>query len=255
MEERYYDEYASIQDHHWWFAGRRRIIESVLRDQVGTDLGTVLDCGCGTGPMLETLARFGEVHGVDAERAAVGYCHRRGFADVQVVPAGAPLPFADGDFGLVTLLDVIEHVEDDRALLAEAARVLRADGTLLVTVPAYTWMWGEQDRISHHLRRYTRPRLCAALAGAGLTVRRATYFNTLLFPGAAAIRLARRVVPERDEARSDFELNKPGPLNSALARVFSSEAAILRRANLPFGVSILALATPASRRQGRAGRP
>jgi len=130
-------------------------------------------------------------------------------------------------------------------VLAEARRVLAPSGSLFVTVPAYNWMWGAQDEIAHHKRRYTRPQLRDSLARAGFVVGRASYFNTLLFPPIAAIRLVRRALPKPKELESDFHYNGPGPLNSALTWAFDRESAIVRRWNLPFGVSILALASVA----------
>lgn len=246
MEERFYAEYAEIQDRHWWFAGRRRIVASVLGEALPARLSgstRILDVGCGTGVMLEELRRFGEVVGVDSEPAAVAFCRRRGEDRVELA-TGAELPFSDAAFDVVTLLDVIEHIDEEETMLAEVRRVLAPSGVLLVTVPAYTWMWGPQDEISHHRRRYTRRRLLDSLSRAGFQTSRSSYFNTLLLPPIAAIRLARRLFPAPEELRSDFELNQPGRLNSALTRVFGWEARLLQRVNFPFGVSILALAHP-----------
>lgn len=246
MEERFYAEYAEIQDRHWWFVGRRRVIGAVLDAELpadGRDRRRILDVGCGTGTMLAELRRFGEVHGVDAEPAAVEFCRSQGETSV-VLSSGEQVPHPDKSFDLLTLLDVIEHVEDDQTLLGEARRVLAPHGSVLITVPAYTWMWGEQDEIAHHHRRYTRPQLLDSLARAGFRVERASYFNTLLFCPIAAIRLARRVLPDPAELKSDFELNQPGRLNSALTWVFDRESRIVSRTDLPFGVSILALARP-----------
>jgi SAM-dependent methyltransferase len=248
MEQRYYEEYARVQSVHWWFAGRRRILGSLLEYGLPVAGGErrVLDVGCGTGANLDELGRFGRVEGVEAEPAAVEYCRSRGGWNVTQA-SGDELPFEAASFDLVTLLDVIEHVPDDATILAEARRVLRPGGSVLITVPAYTWMWGAQDEISHHYRRYTAGRLRSSLNAAGLLPERTTYFNTLLFPPIAAIRLLRRVRPQRGELSSDFELTEPGPLNSLLARLFGLEASILRRANLPFGVSVAALARVGSR--------
>jgi SAM-dependent methyltransferase len=241
MEERFYAEYARIQDQHWWFVGRREIIRAVLRRELG-DAGSgecrILDVGCGTGTNLGLLRDFGAVEGVDPEAAAVEFCHGRGERRVRQA-AGSDLPYEDDRFDLITLLDVIEHAPDDQVLLSEARRVLAPGGRVLVTVPAYAWMWGDQDRIAHHYRRYTRPLLVESLSQAGLEPLRSSYFNTLLFPPIALVRLARRLRPERNEASSDFELNRPGALNSLLARIFSLEASVVPRRPLPFGVSLL----------------
>ena len=244
MEERFYDEYARIQDRHWWFIGRRRIVQTVLEQTLpdqGNEIRRILDVGCGTGTNLGVLQRFGAVEGVDAERAAVEFCHRRGQRSVRLAPASS-LPYPDRSFDLVTLLDVIEHVEDDQVVLDEAWRVLVPGGRLLVTVPAYMWMWGPHDLIAHHYRRYTGGRLLESLVRADFVPTRSTYFNTLLFPPIAAIRLGRRVIPGPDHEASDFELNQPGLLNSLLARVFSAEAPLLRHVSFPFGVSVAGLA-------------
>lgn len=243
MDRQFYDEYARIQDEHWWFAGRRKIIGSVLQSSLpDRPERRILDIGCGTGTNLAELNRFGSVEGVDSEPAAVEQCRRDGW-NVTEVGDGA-LPFADGSFDVVTLLDVIEHVDDDRALLAEARRLLAHGGTVLVAVPAYTWMWGAQDVISHHRRRYTASRLRAALVDAGLVPRRTTYFNTLLFPPIALVRILRRLRGSEDggEVVSDFEMNRPGRMNAILARIFGLEARMLRSLGFPFGVSVLAVA-------------
>jgi len=244
VEDRLYEEYARIQDYHWWFTGRRAIIGAVLEQSLGAtarDSRRILDVGCGTGTNLAALRLYGEVEGVDSEAAAVEFSHRRGEHAVRH-HSGADLPYGDGSFDLVTLLDVIEHVADDGVLLREVRRVLAPEGRVLITVPAYMWMWGAQDEIAHHHRRYTRPQLRAALARSGFAPERLSYFNSLLFPPVALIRLARRLRSASGEVHSDFELSRPGPLNSLLARFFSLEAGLLRRADLPFGVSVLGLA-------------
>ena len=243
MDPRLYEDYARIQGEHWWFLGRRRIIGGILGRHLEGDRGSgrrILDVGCGTGGMLAELRRFGTVEGVDTEPAAVELCHRRGELAVRLAPENE-LPYPDGSFELVTLLDVIEHAKDDQTLLAEVGRVLVPGGLALVSVPAYMWMWDQQDELAHHYRRYTRPRLLASLALAGFEPVRATYFNTILFPPVAAVRLARRLRPRPAEPGSDFDLTRPGRTNTLLARVFGSEALWLARANLPFGVSVVAL--------------
>jgi len=245
MEDRFYEEYARIQETHWWFSGRRRVIRNLVARGLspGPPAGRrILDIGCGTGTNLEELGRFGAVEGVESEPAAVAHCRARGWNVTRT--SGDVVPFGKASFDLVTLLDVIEHVPDDGTILAEARRLTRPGGTLLVTVPAYTWMWGPQDEISHHYRRYDAGRLRASLERAGLKPLRVTYFNTVLFPPIAAVRLLRRLRPAPGEVRSDFELNRPGPLNSLLAAAFGLEAGMLKRFDLPFGVSLAALARP-----------
>jgi SAM-dependent methyltransferase len=204
----------------------------------------ILDVGCGTGTMVRELRRYGRAQGIDADEAAVHFSRKRGIEEVEHVPEG-PLPFEDASFALVTALDVIEHVEDDRGLIRELSRILAPGGMLLVTVPAFKFLWGPQDEISHHKRRYTAPEVKELLRSARFEVARLSYFNTLLFPAIAVVRLLRPSRPVAEDLRSDFELTKPGMLNATLARVFAAEAPLVARMDLPVGVSILALATRA----------
>jgi SAM-dependent methyltransferase len=255
MEREFYSEYFELEDRHWWFLGRRaifmRILDRYLAPPPRDRRRELLDVGCGTGAMLGVLERYGRAQGIDADADAVAFCHQRGALHVGHVET-LPLPFADGSIDLVTGFDVLEHIDDDAAMLAEIHRVLRPGGQLLVSVPAFQFLWGPQDEISHHRRRYVAAQLGDRIEAAGLLVQRLSYFNTLLFPGIAAIRIAR---PARPGAalKSDFTLSRPGPLNAVLARIFAAEAALLARRDLPFGVSILALAAKPSDRVSAPG--
>ena len=243
MDSDFYAEYFAVEDRHWWFVGRRQILLRVLeRELRGRRPERILDVGCGTGTMLGYLSRFGDAVGVDSEAEAVRFCQARGVTGVQRFD-GATLPFAAEAFSLVTTLDVLEHIDDDSAMLAEMHRVLAPGGTLLVTVPAFPFLWGAQDEISHHKRRYRRRELRARIAAAGFELRQLTYFNTLLFPPIAAIRAARPYRGRPHQLRSDFEMTRPGRLNAVLAKVFAAEGPLIARMNLPVGVSLLAVAT------------
>ncbi len=246
MRESFYDEYFRLEDRHWWFVGRRQIILAVLAahlDPMPAGDRRILDMGCGTGASLRHLRRFGGVDGVDVDERAVGFCRARGEDRVQLLESDV-LPFPDDSFDLLTALDVLEHIDDDRGALREIGRVLRPGGMLLATVPAYGWMWGPQDEISHHFRRYGTADLRRKIIESGLELQRISHFNSILFPAIALVRVVRRLGPTPGEVRSDFELTKEGRVNSMLARVLSSEAGWLRRRrNLPVGVSIMALAT------------
>lgn len=250
MREDFYEEYFRIEDRHWWFVGRRRIVMGMLEAHLTpTNAGRtrrILDFGCGTGTMLKHLRHFGEAQGVDADVRAVAFCHARGEDRVQLVTATGALPFVDNSFDLITALDVLEHIEDDRTALREIARVLRPRGTFLATVPANRWMWGAQDEISHHCRRYRSRELRRRLQEADLDLAYMSYFNTILLPPIAAVRLSRRLRPPPEEVRSDFEMAREGPTNRLLARVLSAEAAWLRRRRLPVGVSLVAVAGAAT---------
>jgi SAM-dependent methyltransferase len=243
MQKDFYTEYFELEDWHWWFIGRRRIFLRILDRYLppaGPEGWRLLDVGCGTGTMLVCLAGYGEARGIDADEEAVRFCRRRGLENAEHVTSET-LPFDDDAFNVVTALDVLEHVDDDTRMLREIRRVLRPGGTLLVSVPAYRFLWGPQDEISHHKRRYTARQIGARAAAAGFAERRLTYFNTLLFPPIAALRVLRSYRRGPIKLKSDFSLTSPGRMNSLLTRVFASEAPLVERFDLPFGVSILGL--------------
>ena len=194
--------------------------------------------------MLTYLASFGKAEGVDIDEEAIGYCRDRGLQNVRLGEASS-LPFGDGSFDLVTALDVVEHLDDDVAAFREMKRVLRPGGQILVTVPAHRFLWGDQDEVNMHKRRYNARELRDRLVESGFDVLRISYMNAILFAPIAAVRLARRLehrLRPRIQPQSDFRYPAPGPVNFLLAAVFGAEGPILRRMNIPLGVSILALA-------------
>jgi SAM-dependent methyltransferase len=229
-------------DSHWWYRGRRRIVASELNRlplRPGCD---VLDAGCGAGQTLDDLSRLGTVHGVhgiDTSPDAVRAARARGHADVQVSGIET-MPHGDEAFDLVTCLDVVEHTPDDVASFTELFRVTRPGGFLLVTVPAYQLLWSSHDVANQHYRRYRLSTLAAAAERAGWRLERRTYFNSLLLPPAALVRLARRS-RANVEQRSDLALT-PGWLNPLLEAPLRLEAFLIRAGvRLPAGLSLLAV--------------
>jgi len=247
MDHRLYGQLREIEGRHWWFRGRRRILLAAL-EQLDIRATQVLDCGCGAGSNLDLLeARYPRqgLLGVDIEREPLRYCaadHALSVAQADL----SELPFAEASFDLVAALDAIEHVADDERALAEMFRVCRPGGHLLVTVPAFPVLWGNIDDAGHHFRRYRRAQLVERVCAAGFEPRLVRYFNFLLFPPIAAIRLAARLRPVRsgDTTRTDFDVVKEGPLNELLTRLFGLEARLLGWP-LPFGVSLLMVAQKA----------
>jgi 2-polyprenyl-3-methyl-5-hydroxy-6-metoxy-1,4-benzoquinol methylase len=241
VHKEFYAEYFKIEDKHWWFVGRRQVLLGVLDRFVKPGKGKrILDVGCGTGTMLGYLARYGEAQGMDADEEAIRFCNERGVTNVQLVPAGE-MPFEDNTFDVVTMLDVLEHIDDDRGTLGDLYRVLKPGGSLLISVPAYKFLWGAQDEISNHKRRYVAAQLKARMEEAGFRVRKLSYFNTLLFPPIALVRVLRPYQPGSASLKSDFTMTKPGLFNRVLGKLFALEAPVVERVNLPFGVSIVAL--------------
>jgi SAM-dependent methyltransferase len=164
-----------------------------------------------------------------------------------VVGSLEAVPLTAGSCDVVLALDVLEHLDDDTMGLREAARLVKDDGWLLLTVPALPSLWGGQDVVSQHRRRYTKKALYQVFERSGLPVPRVTYFNTFLFPPIAVMRWMRRALGFADRARSDFEDNQPGWLNDVLTTIFAAEAHLVQRVALPIGVSLLAILQCSSR--------
>ncbi|MBI4635706.1 MAG: class I SAM-dependent methyltransferase [Candidatus Rokubacteria bacterium] len=243
METILYDQFYRIEEEHWWFVARREIILDQLRRYAPFPTANdILDVGCGTGIMLQCLQGFGRVQGFDFSPEALAYCRRRvgGSVPLTLGTLGEKPPFPPRTFDVITLLDVIEHIEDDQAAVRGARDLLRPGGVVICTVPAHPFLWSGHDVLNQHKRRYTARELRRTIAGAGLRIEKFSYFNTLLAPAVFAARLA---TPRRRrlEPRSDFKVY-PRWLNILLTRIFLLEKPLLRLANAPFGVSLLCVA-------------
>ena len=235
MEERIYGLVREVEESHWWFRGRRAVIEAMLSHAGALGPPRILDVGCGTGRNLELYGRLGAAEGVDPAPQAVDFCRARGLEGVRVGDA-QELPFEDGRFGLLAATDALEHVPDDSRALTEMHRVAAPGAALLITVPAYAWLWSAQDeRLGHH-RRYSLPDLIARTSAAGWTQVFGTYFNLILLPPIA---LARRIAPRA--TGSELE-RTPRILNQPLSWPMRGEARLIRSGRrLPAGVSIALL--------------
>ncbi len=227
-----------VDEHHWWYRGRRAIIAAELERLPIRTPARVLDAGCGSGRTLLELQHYGEVCGLELDQDAAAVAARRGPFDVRIGRL-EELPWADASFDLITCLDVIEHTPDDVHTLRELRRVSKPGGWLLVTVPAYQALWSRHDEANHHHRRYSRSALRAAAASAGWTVDRTTSFNGLLLAPAAAVRIAQRRRPLTDDYTPELHLG-PDWLNGALELPLRAEARWLRSGrSLPVGLSLL----------------
>lgn len=242
MDHDFYAEYSDIEDTHWWFRGRREIFTRLLAPLVKRGPLDILDIGFGTGAMLTFLRSYGRVTGMDMSAEAIRFARTRTDAPMLLGDI-TQIPIASASKDLVTAFDIVEHVQNDAAAFVELARVCRPGGHVLVTVPAFQFLWGNQDVVSHHQRRYTRARLGEIVRAAGLVTERLSYFNAVLFPAVAAVRVARRLRGSTDEeVKSDFTMTKPGMVNDLLGRVFATERHWLAHWPLPVGVSLLCLA-------------
>ena len=250
MEKEVYDQFFRAEEVHWWFRARRRVIRSLLNDLLPPKKLAIADVGCGTGGMLSLLAGYGEVTGVDEAPEAREYCRRRGFDRILTPTEWQAVPER---YDLVTAFDVVEHVADDAGFLRSMAERLAPGGHLVVTVPAYMFLWSTFDEMNHHQRRYNRKTLRAAFAAAGLTLSRLTHFNAFLLPPMVVVRLAEKLLksdPTDPQAKQEAleRWFRVGPLNGALEGVFAAERHWLARADFPAGSSIFAVAQPEAAR-------
>ncbi len=228
------------EDRHWWYRGRRSVLERVIDGLRLPARARILDAGCGSGRNMVELARHGTVVGIELSPASVALARTRSIGEV-IECSVLELPFASASFDLAVSLDVIEHLGDDRAALQELRRVVAPGGALLITVPAYQWLWSGHDVVNHHHRRYTRASLLQVAEQAGWESVRTTYFNSLLLPVAILLRCLERLSPKTTESSLDLWV-PPAPLNALLETPLTLEAAIIGRGGrIPAGLSLLAL--------------
>lgn len=244
MDPDYATTYADLEVTHWWFKARRRILKQLLRELALPASPAIVEIGAGSGINLyELYPADARLAGVEPDAEAAERARSKGPIPVFNAPVESlPDDIADGSLDLIAMFDVLEHTRDDRAALQAVSRKLKPGGSLVLTVPAFMLLWGRQDEVSHHFRRYTRRGLKSRLTDTGLDVLRATYFNTLLFPPIAAARTWARLRPPKHRGSgSDFDYNT-GQFDGMLYGLLASEAALLRHTNLPFGVSLYAAA-------------
>jgi len=242
MQQHTYAIMDRVEDKHWWFVGRRAILETFLKQIVQVPCSDaenlrILDVGCGTGANLEMLAQFGSAEGVDVSEEALEFCRKKGLTAQKGLAEA--LPYPDETFDITTALDVVEHLDDDTSGLKEMFRVTKAGGYSLIFVPAFMWLWGVQDDISHHRIRYTRKQIVERLEKAGFSIERATYANFSFFAPVLGGRLFMRSTGIKPESENNINISA---LNGAFGKVFSAERFWLKKRNFPFGVSIVVVA-------------
>jgi SAM-dependent methyltransferase len=242
MQQHTYAIMDEVEGSHWWFVGRRAILESFLEPiiqklRVSNSALRILDVGCGTGANIEMLSQYGDAEGVDVSDDALEFCRRKGLTVQKGV--AETLPYGDETFDLTTALDVVEHLDDDIAGLKEMFRVTKRGGYSLVFVPAFMWLWGVQDDISHHRIRYTKKQIVERLEKAGYSIERATYANWTFFTPILAGRTIMKLTGIRPESENNITISG---LNGIFGKLFGAERFWLRNFNFPLGVSIVVVA-------------
>lgn len=239
MERVVYQQMAELDDRHWWYRARRKIIADLIRRQC--DLPTdakILEIGCGTGHNLAMLSGFGHVDGLELDDEARAISEKRLGRKVMSSPLPELAEVADHHYDLIGAFDVIEHIDDDLAALASIAAKLKPTGKFIMTVPAHQWMWSAHDVVNHHKRRYSKGVLKRLIQTSPLKLERIGYFNSLLFPLAIAERAASRI-----RGKEDADVKLPAAvLNSTLERLFETERYLVGRLPLPPGLSLFAVA-------------
>ncbi len=247
MDDALYEEMFRMEQSHWWFCAKHRIVRALLDRFLPGPAAMaaaprrrrrVADLGCGCGMMLQKLRGDFDAVGMDDSPQAIGFCARRG---VRVTQGRLPdqIGLEPGTFDAVLMLDVLEHLDQDAASAAAAARLLGPGGILLCTVPAYPWLYGPRDAHHHHRRRYTRGQFGKLFDLPGMRLEKLSYFNSLLFLPAAAARLKSKWLGDKDAA-ADLTL-PPAPINRVLQTMFAAERHWLIGGSLPFGLSLLAI--------------
>lgn len=240
MERVVYEQMAELDDRHWWYRARRKVLADLIRRTAlpGTD-AEILEIGCGTGHNLPMLAQFGDVDALELDDQARAIAERRIGRKIMSDPLPELAGVLDRHYDLIAALDVIEHIDDDHAALHAIATKLKAGGKFVMTVPAHQWMWSAHDVVNHHKRRYSKRSLRQLVDASPLRLEKIGYFNSLLFPLAAAERLSSRL---RGKDEADVKL-PPRPLNAALEAVFAAERHLVGRLPLTVGVSLFAVAS------------
>lgn len=233
--------YASLnaqEGRHWWFVARRAILETLIARRIAPKPGArILEAGCGTGGNLAMLAGHGRVDALEYDGEARAVASARGIGRIEPGMLPGRIGFGEDRYDLIALLDVLEHVDEDRASLAALGARLAPGGRILLTVPAVPWLWSDHDVIHHHKRRYTLEGLTAVAQGAGLRIESVGYFNSLLFPLAAAARGVQRLL-----GRKGGHDAEPSPtINALFTRIFGWERHLLGHVRFPIGLSLYAI--------------
>jgi SAM-dependent methyltransferase len=240
MDRDYELQTHQAEDRHWWYRGRRNVLERVIADLRLPARARILDAGCGSGRNMVEFARHGTVTGIELSATSVRLAREREAGEV-VEGSVLEMPFDADAFDLAASLDVIEHLQDDLQALRELRRVVAPGGSLLVTVPAYQWLWSGHDEINHHHRRYTRRSLQRIGEQAGWQQVRTTYFNSLLLPAAILLRVLDRFSRKTTESSLDLWV-PPEPVNWLLERPLALEATMIGHGGrIPAGLSLLAV--------------
>lgn len=241
MDMNEYQIMYDLEKSYWWFKGKQYLVKSFLRkfrDVLHND-DKVLDIGCGTGMVLETLNRQANGYGLDYSSHSLFFLKKRGLRNIICSDLTDPIPFKNDSFNAVVCLDLLEHIDDDLSLIKEIKRIVMPGGHILITVPAYKTLWSPHDEALHHRRRYGIAELLNKVKGAGYKTLKASYFNSCLLLPILVLRKVNSLLGDRREPKTDFNIKIPECINRLLEYLLTAEIFLMRFINYPFGVSIL----------------
>lgn len=240
MKKSEYATMAEREQTYWWHIGRLKIIETYIkRAQAGRRKLKIMNIGCGTGGTIDMLQSFGVVDNVDISEEAIKFMRKRGYKRLTKVE-GIKLPFKDRTYDLVGAFDVLEHIEDQTGALKEWKRILKDDGAIVVTVPAYQWLWTDHDVSLHHKRRYTTKRLAEAAAEAGLKPEKKSYAIVFSLPLVVGFRFLNKVLGRKADSETSY-VNIPNWANNAFTKMLYGEAKLHKKIKFPFGTSVVSI--------------
>lgn len=241
MNDEVYEEMYRVESRHWWFGAKHKIVQSLLQRYVPATVShkpRVVDLGCGCGYLLSLIKDRYDAVGMDSFPQAIGFSQKRGVR-VEVGSLPEPVPFENGTFDCLMLLDVLEHLQDDHACFARAVQLLKPGGVAICTVPAYPWLWTKRDEYHQHFRRYTRKAFKTLMSIDGMKPEFVSHMNAVLFPAAIAERVVRKFVPLK-EGHGDLKI-PAAPVNFAFRESYAAERVLLGRMTIPFGLSLVSV--------------
>ena len=238
MKKYLYNDLYNLEEVHWWHKAKRKLVISFFKKYLSKKNSRILDVGCGTGKNLAAFSRFGNVSGIDNSSDAIAFCKKRGFVKVKKGSI-EKIPYRNSSFDVVTALDVLEHVDDVKAL-EEINAVLNKDGILVITVPAFRWLWSKWDEVLYHKRRYTEKSISKILKDSGFQIITISYVYSFLVLPTLIIRGIKKTL-YKNYYPSDFQLSNK-ILNKILSIAANIERIVILNYKIPFGTSLVVIA-------------
>lgn len=238
MKKYLYEDLYQLEDKHWWHISKRRAVHKLIEKYNTKEKPKILDIGCGTGKNMEELQNLGSIYGLDSSSEALRFCKKRGLNNL-ILGSAEKTSLKNNSFDIITILDVLEHTEDNKTL-KEMHRILKKDGLIIITVPAFSWLWSKWDKVLHHKRRYTTAKLRGILTANEFSPVKITYlYSFLVFPALIIRKVKEKITKEFYP--SDFKLSNP-LLNLLLNNLSRLEFLFTEKFSIPFGTSILIVA-------------